>query len=151
MNLFNDSGMREITEELVLNKCIPILGVCVGMQMMAETSEEGECDGLGWIKGNVVKFKTNELDEGAPMPHMGWNTVSAESDHELLSGLQNSRFYFLHSYYMQPENYEYILSKTYYGKSFCSIVKKNNFLGMQCHPEKSHDSGIQFLSNFAKF
>lgn len=151
MNLFNDSGMREITEELVLNKSIPILGVCVGMQMMAETSEEGECDGLGWIKGNVVKFKTSELDDGAPMPHMGWNTVSTESDHELLTGLKNSRFYFLHSYHMQPENYEYILCKTYYGKSFCSIVKKNNFLGMQCHPEKSHDSGIQFLSNFAKF
>jgi len=151
INLFNDSGMREITEELVLNKSIPILGVCVGMQMMAETSEEGKCDGLGWIKGNVVKFKTYELDEGAPMPHMGWNTISAESDHELLTGLQNSRFYFLHSYYYKKSgDRDFIIATSEYEHEITSIIGFNNVIGIQFHPEKSHQQGTTILENFYK-
>tara|TARA_B100001093_G_C26814415_1_gene1009013 strand:+ start:1482 stop:2096 length:615 start_codon:yes stop_codon:yes gene_type:complete len=149
MNLFSNSGMREVTEDLVLQEKMPILGVCVGMQMMAESSEEGDLEGLNWIKGKVVKFKSENLEPGSPMPHMGWNKLNLNIDDDLTDGLQHTMFYFLHSYYLEPKNQENILSKTNYGSSFCSVIKNKNIYGMQCHPEKSHDSGIKFLKNFS--
>lgn len=149
MNLFNKSGMRETTEDLVMNKKVPVLGVCVGMQMMAESSEEGILEGLNWIKGKVVKFKSENLEEGSPMPHMGWNKLQTNLKDELIDGLHNEMFYFLHSYYLVPADKGGILSSTNYGNSFCSVVKNENIYGMQCHPEKSHNSGIKFLKNFS--
>lgn len=149
MDLFTKSNMREIAEEMVLNKKIPVLGVCVGMQMMSESSEEGALKGLGWIKGKVIKFKTEDLEEGYPMPHMGWNQIYSNSKDKLVEGLHNEKFYFLHSYYLEPENKNGILSTTNYGLSFCSVVKNENIYGMQCHPEKSHSSGIRLLRNFS--
>ena len=149
MDLFTKSGMKEITEEMVLNKKIPILGVCVGMQMMAESSEEGILKGLSWIKGKVLKFKSEDLEKGSPMPHMGWNQLHSNSTDKLIEGLHNEMFYFLHSYCLEPEDKNGILSTTTYGSSFCAVVKNENIYGMQCHPEKSHSSGIRFLQNFA--
>ena len=149
MDLFTKSSMREITEEMVLNKKIPVLGVCVGMQMMSESSEEGALKGLGWIKGKVVKFKTEDLEGGSPMPHMGWNQIYSNSKDKLIEELNNEKFYFLHSYYLKPKDKNVILSTTNYGLSFCSAVKNENIYGMQCHPEKSHSSGIRLLKNFS--
>tara|TARA_B100002019_G_scaffold96729_1_gene83253 strand:- start:705 stop:1319 length:615 start_codon:yes stop_codon:yes gene_type:complete len=149
MDLFTKSGMREITEEMVIGKKKPVLGVCVGMQMMAESSEEGYLEGLNWIKGKVVKFKLEDLENGSPMPHMGWNKLKSSSEDDLIKGLHDEMFYFLHSYYLEPEDRDSILSTTNYGSSFCSVVKNENIYGMQCHPEKSHNSGIRFLKNFS--
>jgi len=149
MNLFNKSGIREVTEDMVLNKKIPVLGVCVGMQMMAQSSEEGVLDGLNWIEGKVIKFKLENLEKGSPMPHMGWNQLHLNSEDELIEGLHNEMFYFLHSYYLEPEDKNCILSTTNYGSSFCAVIKNENIYGMQCHPEKSHSSGIRFLKNFS--
>ena len=150
LDLFKKSGMRKKVEELVLQKNIPVLGICVGMQMMADSSEEGDSEGLGWIKGVVTKFQVEQLDPGSPLPHMGWNNLKVNREEKLLSGLENSMFYFLHSYYLVPENLGNIIGTTDYGLPFCSAVKHNNIYGMQCHPEKSHESGIRFLKNFSE-
>ncbi|MDC1188026.1 imidazole glycerol phosphate synthase subunit HisH [Gammaproteobacteria bacterium] len=150
MDLFTNSGMREKVEDLVLNKNMPILGVCVGMQMMANSSEEGDCEGLGWIEGKVIKFKSEYLKPGSPLPHMGWNKLTTIGENSLLNGLNNSMFYFLHSYYFTPNNSLGLIGTTDYGISFCSVIKKNNIYGMQCHPEKSHESGVIFLKNFSE-
>jgi imidazole glycerol-phosphate synthase subunit HisH len=150
LDLFKKSGMRKKVEELVLQKNIPVLGICVGMQMMADSSEEGDREGLGWIKGVVTKFQVEQLDPGSPLPHMGWNNLKVNREERLLSGLENSMFYFLHSYYFVPENVGNIIGTTDYGLPFCSAVKHNNIYGMQCHPEKSHESGIRFLKNFSE-
>lgn len=150
VDLFNKSGMRKKVEELVLQKNMPVLGVCVGMQMMADSSEEGDREGLGWIKGMVIKFQLGKLNSGSPLPHMGWNNLKINREEKLLNGLENSMFYFLHSYYLAPDNFGNVIGTTDYGLPFCSAIKHKNIYGIQCHPEKSHESGIRFLKNFSE-
>jgi len=154
MSRLNWSGMRECLDELVLEQGIPVLGVCVGMQMMADTSEEGTLPGLGWIGGQVKKFERNVDDVAGdrPMqlPHMGWNSATAVQSGGLFEGLSESRFYFLHSFYFEPRESGEVLAVTYYGDQFASSVGRGNIYGVQFHPEKSHLAGIQLLKNFAE-
>ncbi|WP_440682506.1 imidazole glycerol phosphate synthase subunit HisH [Cysteiniphilum halobium] len=150
MSKLNSSGLKESIIELVMNDKVPILGVCVGMQMLLNSSEEGELDGFGWIDGVVKKFIVNDSNK-LPLPHMGWNVVSKVSNHRILSSLESqARFYFLHSYYADCDDQENVLAMANYQDDYACIVNKENIYGMQCHPEKSHHNGVQFLKNFGE-
>lgn len=151
MNQFNESGMRGEVEDLVFNKGIPILGICVGMQMMAKSSEEGRLPGLGWIDGTVMQFNPDLIKFKTKLPHMGWNSINIRKENRILHQLdKSSRFYFLHSYYFQCENENDILCETKYAITYTSLVNKDNIFGVQFHPEKSHSNGVQLLLNFSK-
>ena len=149
MTRLNSSGMRETITELVLVKKLPIIGICVGMQMLGDISEEGELPGLGWIPGKIKLFDSNSLSSERRLPHMGWNNISHNSDNLFGSVDLNNRFYFLHSYYFECENQDDILATTEFGVNFTSAIKKDNIYGVQFHPEKSHTNGVQLLKNFA--
>ena len=152
ITLLNNSGMIAQLEELVLKKGIPILGVCVGMQMLATSSQEGKLPGLNWIPGEVKSFKEKIECTDLSTPHMGWNNVKPTNSSSLFSDndLQSWEFYFLHSYYFHTSNENNIASTTKYGIEFCSSVQNNNIFGIQCHPEKSHLWGISYLKNFSR-
>lgn len=150
MERLQQSGMRELLDELVQLRKVPVLGICVGMQMLARSSEEGVLPGLGWIDGVVKRFDPSGFKHKTILPHMGWNTITPLRDNPLLLDLNNdSRFYFLHSYYFQCGNEENILAVTDYGSQFTCVVNSGNIYGVQCHPEKSHQNGIRLLRNFA--
>jgi glutamine amidotransferase len=149
MNQLADRGLISVLKEQVIEKRKPFLGVCLGMQLLAEGSEEGKCEGLGWIKGTVKKFSS----EGSPplkIPHMGWNTVKIAKPDRLFEGMtDDARFYFVHSYYLSCDP-ESVVGRTDYGPSFVSAVRNGNIAGVQFHPEKSHRFGMRVLSNFAE-
>jgi glutamine amidotransferase len=145
MSKLNESGLRETLDRLVLEKKIPILGICVGMQIMASQSEEGVLSGLNWIEGKVLK-----LDKDIILPHMGWNNVKLSNKSDLFNNIENFEFYFLHSYYYKTEDDKHILSMSKYGNPFTSAIYKENIFGTQFHPEKSHKNGIKILENFLK-
>ena len=151
MEQLNASGMRQILDELVLDKKVPIIGICVGMQMMGNRSDEGSAEGLKWIDADIIKFDETLIQQRTKLPHMGWNDVSPLSGHPLFNGLeQDSIFYFLHSYYFNCNNKEDIIAVSDYGISFASAVNSNNVYGIQFHPEKSHQYGEKLLNNFAQ-
>ena len=151
MSQLNNSGMRERIDELVLVEKKPVIGICVGMQMMANKSDEGTLDGLGWIDANVKKFNELTIQHHTKLPHMGWNDVKPNENHPLFKGLeQESIFYFLHSFYFSCKDQKNIISTTDYGINFASSVHKENIFGIQFHPEKSHSYGEKLLENFAK-
>lgn len=139
---------RDFVKELnrsVLEKKIPILGICVGMQIMFEKSEEGSRKGLGWIKGSVIKLRTLKT------PHLGWNSVS-ENNLPLTKGVcLNKGFYFLHSYKCTISDAGASMVTAEYDEQICAVVVKNNIVGVQFHPEKSHVNGIRIFKNFDKF
>jgi len=150
MEMLQQSGMRELLDEMVLQRTIPVLGICVGMQMLAISSEEGRRPGLGWIDGVVKRFNPTGFAHKTILPHMGWNTVKPIRDNPILLNLnKESRFYFLHSYYMQCNNEENSIAETEYGCQFTCVVNSGSIYGIQCHPEKSHQNGIRLLKNFA--
>jgi len=150
MKRFSESGMLNIVDDMVLNKNLPILGICVGMQMLAKSSEEGKLPGLGWIDATVKKIDVNLLTQSTRLPHMGWNDVTVKNKNLLLSNLDsNSRFYFLHSYFFEPKFENDLIAYSNYGKNFTCVVNHKNIYGVQFHPEKSHHFGIQLLQNFA--
>lgn len=150
MNLLEKSGMKELLNDMVQKCNVPVLGVCVGMQMMATSSEEGICPGLGWIDGQVKKFQTSS-SQPINVPHMGWNNISPVINSGLMDGLSSeSRFYFLHSYYFNCENEEPVLASTHYGNEFTCAIHRKNVYGVQFHPEKSHRWGEKLLENFAR-
>ncbi|MDC0309227.1 imidazole glycerol phosphate synthase subunit HisH [bacterium] len=151
MEQLNQSGMRQSIEQLVLQQRIPILGICVGMQMLAKSSDEGELPGLGWIEGKVRKFDVSAMPRGTNLPHMGWNDVKPLLDGGLFKGMeQDARFYFLHSYYFECHQQSNILALTDCGMQFSCAVRRDNVYGVQFHPEKSHHFGGQLLRNFAE-
>jgi glutamine amidotransferase len=152
MTLLNQSGMRETLDACVLDRKVPVMGICVGMQILAHSSEEGVLPGLGWIDGVVKKLvlENRENQRLLPLPHMGWNQVLPKKEHPLFSGMKDPAFYFLHSYYLSCRSDDDILAEVEYGGRFTSVVQSGNVIGVQCHPEKSHHSGIQLLSNFAR-
>ena len=151
MNLLNKSGMREALDRLVLEDNVPVLGVCVGMQIMAKSSEEGSSPGLGWINAHVNKFSYGDQKHPLKLPHMGWNSIHQKSDSDLLVGItRDSYFYFLHSFYFKNIIGSETLATTSYGVVFISIVESDNIYGVQFHPEKSHDAGVQLLKNYSR-
>tara|TARA_B100001559_G_scaffold317819_1_gene323677 strand:- start:232 stop:831 length:600 start_codon:yes stop_codon:yes gene_type:complete len=136
-------GLLEIIENYIKNPKNFFLGVCVGMQILCSSSEEGSETGLSLFKQKIKKFKD------IPLPHMGWNTVDILKKDPLLKEIpNNSEFYFLHSFYFQNKNTESTLCNTNYNYLFSSIIKKNNVYGIQFHPEKSHETGKKILINF---
>lgn len=151
MNVLNTSGLKDFLNEMVLCKKKPILGICVGMQLLAEGSEEGLLEGFGWIKGKVKKIDPTQLTQKPYLPHLGWNTVDLQYEHPIFSNIdQRKGFYFLHSYYFDCASAEDVLGLTLYGISFASAVHNQNVFGMQFHPEKSHQNGIELFKNFSK-
>jgi glutamine amidotransferase len=150
MKRMQDSGLRAALDEEVLGAKKPVLGICVGMQMMARSSEEGGLPGLGWIDATVVRFDTRLLQGRTHLPHMGWNDVHPLATDTLFAGIESPRYYFLHSYYMKPARHEDTLAESTYGVTFTSAVRSGNVYGTQFHPEKSHQWGIRLLQNFAE-
>jgi imidazole glycerol-phosphate synthase subunit HisH len=144
------SGMRDALDEAVLHRGKPILGICVGMQLLANGSEEGTLPGLGWIDGVVRRFDHTEFHQATHLPHMGWNTIEPRRDNTLFHEVDLTfGYYFLHSYYFACADHSDELAVTYYGTTFTSVVNRGNVYGVQFHPEKSHQAGIQLLRNFA--
>ncbi|MFN4289409.1 MAG: imidazole glycerol phosphate synthase subunit HisH [Permianibacter sp.] len=151
MARLNASGMRDVLDDLVIKKGVPVVGICVGMQILAESSDEGVSAGLGWIPGKVRKFDVSQFRHSTHLPHMGWNDVVPGRPSRLFAGLESdARFYFLHSYYFDPKDQSHSLATSEYGIRFSSAVNLNNIYGVQFHPEKSHHYGIQLLTNFAE-
>lgn len=150
MTRLRESGLREALDEEVLILKKPVLGICVGMQIMARSSEEGHFPGLGWIDATVVKFDTRSLVGKTHLPHMGWNDVKPINADTLFAGLEAPRFYFLHSFLLKPDRQEIVLATSEYGVTFASAVQEKNVYGTQFHPEKSHDWGVRLLKNFAE-
>lgn len=150
MMLLNNLGIKDVLDELVVNKKIPILGVCVGMQILGNKSEEGSLEGFGWIKGRVRKIDESKLLNKPHLPHMGWNTVTIKRENSLFDNvITENGFYFLHSYYFDCEDNADVLTTTQYGEEFASAINHENVFGFQFHPEKSHQNGIELFRNFA--
>lgn len=145
-----EKGFVEVLHKKVFEEKTPILGICVGMQMLADSSEEGTLSGLGWIPGKVKLFDKSLLPGKPKIPHLGWNSIEMVCDSPLFRNVDPVvGFYFVHSYYFECADESCVLCKTEYGKVFHSAVHRENVYGVQFHPEKSHDNGIQLLKNFA--
>ena len=151
MKKLNESGMRTTLDHLVLQQKIPVMGICVGMQMMANYSDEGTMEGLKWIDASVKKFDETKIHHVTRLPHMGWNDVKPIGNNKLFHGLEEDAiFYFLHSYYFECNQSTDVMAVSDYGIEFASAAHHENKYGIQFHPEKSHHYGEILLHNFAK-
>ena len=149
MQRINDSGIKEILDYKVLKEETPVLGICLGMQLLTNNSEEGIEKGLGYINASTKKFSFQE--KKMKVPHMGWNLVEKSTSSLLTTNFEEeSRFYFVHSYYVEVEKQENSILKTTYGLEFDSAIQHKNVYGAQFHPEKSHKFGMKLLDNFSK-
>lgn len=147
MTRIANSGFRDMLNLKVLVEKVPLLGICLGMQLITLGSEEGKLPGLGWISASTIRFPRNN---GLKVPHMGWNTVTPTTQSPLTKDLPDeSRFYFVHSYYVKVENERNSILKTEYGLTFDAAIQQDNIYGAQFHPEKSHKFGMQLLKNFS--
>ena len=144
-------GIVHALEDEVLAGGKSLLGICVGMQLLADRSDEGALGGLGWIAGEVVKINKTTIPGPPYLPHMGWNNISSCLSDPLLDGIDKSRgFYFLHSYYFRAKQDGNVVATVEYGLQLPCIVRKGNIVGAQFHPEKSHSNGIRFIKNFSQ-
>tara|TARA_B100001559_G_scaffold271563_1_gene240115 strand:- start:493 stop:1086 length:594 start_codon:yes stop_codon:yes gene_type:complete len=147
MNSIFDKNLDKVITKISKEK--PFLGICMGMQVLMDYSEENngtEC--LGLIKGKVKKFQSTRKNQ-IKIPHMGWNKISKKNEHPIWNKIDNdSYFYFVHSYFIEPEDKTNVIGQTNYGEKFCSVIAKNNIIAIQGHPEKSSVVGLQFLKNF---
>lgn len=151
MELLDASGMRPTLTELVQDRKVPVLGICVGMQILADRSDEGQRQGLGWIPGQVRALKSvlAPSNQRLPLPHMGWNDVKPVGGAGLLAGIEtDARFYFLHSYYYECADPANVAATCDYGIEFACAVRSGHIHGVQFHPEKSHHFGAQLIKNF---
>ncbi len=143
-------NLLDALNEAVLVKQKPILGICLGMELMARQSEEGNVSGLGWFDAEMVRFNISDKQR-YKIPHMGWNKISIKKDSLLMQNISDlSEFYFVHSYYLQANNESDILNETNYELTYPSAIERDNIFGVQYHPEKSHDAGAQLLKNFVE-
>ena len=142
------SGLISLLEKQVLEKEIPVLGLCVGMQLLLEGSEEGKLPGLGWIKGMNIKFRQDQMSSALKVPHMGWTDVVSARPSKLIANITDPRFYFVHSFHAQLNNPEDGSISATYGYPFFAGVERRNILGVQFHPEKSHKFGMKLFQNF---
>lgn len=150
MERLEHSGMRERLDELVQRDKVPVLGICVGMQMLARSSDEGVRAGLGWIDGGVKNLAALDPRRELPLPHMGWNDVRPAASTPLFDKLENgARFYFLHSFYFECDRPMDVAAVCNYGVEFSCAVHAGNIYGVQFHPEKSHHFGTRLLKNYA--
>jgi glutamine amidotransferase len=150
MVLLNKMDIKSTLDERVIEEKVPILGVCVGMQILGERSEEGKLPGFGWIKGEVKALDKNKLKAKPYLPHMGWNSVDIKSQNTLMANIDyHNGFYFLHSYYFECSDPKDILCTANYGIDFAAAINHGNVYGTQFHPEKSHSNGVQIFKNFA--
>jgi glutamine amidotransferase len=151
MTNLSQMDILPLLNSLVINDKKPILGICLGMQIMARNSEEGKMPGLGWIDAEIKKFRFKDDNINLKIPHMGWNEIIEKKESEFLKNMyNNSRFYFVHSYHMISNKQDDILTSTSYGYEFVSAIEKGNIIGVQFHPEKSHKYGMRLLENFSK-
>lgn len=151
MSYLRESGMVDLLNEQILVHRKKVLGICVGMQILADSSEEGGGSGLGWIPGRVRKIDAASLSAPPCLPHMGWNSISPRSGARLFEDVDPDRgFYFLHSYYFDPAEAADVAATTGYGSELTCAVARDNVFGMQFHPEKSHANGVAVFRNFAE-
>lgn len=151
MRKLHETGLVPVLNELVLEAKVPVIGLCLGMQLMTRSSEEGQETGLGWIAAETVRFKFDQSQSHLKIPHMGWNTLDIRRSHPLVADLQpDARFYFVHSYHIVCEDETDVVAYTDYGYPLAAIIGKDNVMGAQFHPEKSHRYGMQLLKNFAE-
>ena len=137
----------DILNQKALADCVPILGICLGMQLLTTSSEEGELNGFNWIPAQTIKF---DVPKNLKVPHMGWNIVKKNSDSPILENLyEKSKFYFVHSFHVQLDDQKDCILSTDYGIEFVSAVQRKNIYGVQFHPEKSHKYGMKILENFS--
>ncbi len=149
MRKINESGLLATLNNQVLELKKPVLGICLGMQLLTKGSEEGELPGLGWIDAETLKFNFGENKDNLKVPHMGWNEIRVLKDHPLTFNLpEHSRFYFVHSFYVKSHAREQELLSAHYGIDFTCGIQQGNIMGVQFHPEKSHKFGMQLLRNF---
>ncbi|KMJ53613.1 imidazole glycerol phosphate synthase [Vogesella sp. EB] len=149
MQCLTERGLKPVLNDYVISRKKPVLGICLGMQLMTASSDEGSIPGLGWIDAQVKRIRPS--DSTLKVPHMGWNQVRQVKDDPLLTNLvTGSRFYFVHSYHVECHNPEDVLLTTNYGGEFHSAFRHGNIWGFQFHPEKSHKFGMQLLKNFAE-
>jgi glutamine amidotransferase len=150
MRNLNKLNIKDIINRRVIEDKIPVLGICLGMQLMTSGSEEGKLEGLGWIDAETIRFRFEDSSR-YKSPHMGWNYIRQQKESRLMKDmLPDSRFYFVHSFYVRSNNHGDILTSTVYDKEFTSSFEKENIIGVQFHPEKSHKFGMALLKNFAE-
>jgi len=152
MERINGSGLRAALDQRVLGDKVPVLGICLGMQLLTRSSEEGERAGLGWIAAGTVAFR-GRIDAQLKSPHMGWNLVRLHTPSPLTAGfatLTEPRFYFVHSYFVECADPAAAILRTTYGVTYDSAIHQDNIYGVQFHPEKSHRFGMRLLGNFAR-
>ena len=150
MEKISQNGLRKILDQKALKEKIPFLGICLGMQLLTKSSEEGQCAGLGWIPAKTVRFNFSK-ESPLKIPHMGWNLVQRSTPSLLTENFEpEHRFYFVHSYHAKVEDEKYSILKTEHGYSFDSAIQNDNIFGVQFHPEKSHRFGMRLLKNFAR-
>jgi len=149
--LNNIHGLIDLLHNMVIEDSKVFMGICVGMQLLANFSKEyGYTEGLSWVEGDVTSIEKSEKE--MKVPHMGWNSVKVNQKHFLFNGIkQDEDFYFVHSYKFNVKNNKFVLAKTYYGGDITAVVLKDNIIGTQFHPEKSQAAGIQFIKNFLEW
>jgi imidazole glycerol-phosphate synthase subunit HisH len=149
MENLRNRNLIPVLDKKVIQEKTPILGICLGMQLFTKKSEEGFVDGLGWIDAETIRFRFQDNQNRLKIPHMGWNTITMHHPHPLLGDLGDQpRFYFVHSYHARCENPENIAAMTEYGYPFASVITRENIIGVQFHPERSHKFGMKILKNF---